>query len=44
MLMIVGNPQAHDLAFEMLIPGGIEVFRMDEEWRLREVAIGRGNY
>ena len=44
MLMIVGNPEAHDRAFEELLPQGVEVYRMDEDWRLREIATGRDYY
>jgi uncharacterized protein (DUF58 family) len=38
--MICNNPD-HDRAFDILIPHGIEVYRMDEDWRLREIATGR---
>lgn len=41
MLFIVGNDAAHDRAFDALLPSGIEVFRMDEDWRLKEIATGR---
>lgn len=41
MLFIVCNNVAHDRAFEALTPCGVEVFRMDEEWRLNELATGR---
>lgn len=44
MLMSVNNPEAHDKAFELLLPYGIEVYRMDEDWRLRELATGRSYY
>ena len=41
MFFAVCNFAAHDRAWEALAPAGVEVFRMDEEWRLREVATGR---
>lgn len=41
MVFVVCNPAAHDRAFEALLPGGIEVFQMDQEWRMREIATGR---
>jgi uncharacterized protein (DUF58 family) len=41
MLMVVGDNPGHDRAFAALTPAGVEMFRMDEEWRLREIAIGR---
>ena len=44
MLMIVNNPAAHDKAFEVLLPYGVEVYRMDEDWRLKEIATGRSYY
>lgn len=41
MLFMVCNDEAHDLAFKALVPQGVEVFRMDLEWRLKEIATGR---
>jgi len=38
--MICNNPD-HDRAFDSLVPQGVEVYRMDEAWRLREIATGR---
>jgi len=32
---------AHDLAFEAFVPHGIEVFDLEHERRLTEVATGR---
>ncbi len=44
MLFIVCNDEAHDRAFEYLFPLGIEVFRMDLDWRLKEIATGRQSF
>lgn len=44
MLFVVCNDDAHDRAFEQLGPLGIEVFRMDLDWRLKEIATGRQSY
>lgn len=44
MLFIVCNDEAHDRAFEILLPLGIEVFRMDLDWRLKEIATGRQSF
>lgn len=41
MLFILCNPKAHDRAFDAFLPHGIEVYRMDEQWRLKEIATGR---
>ena len=41
LLYVVCNNVAHDRAFEELTPCGVEVHRMDEEWRLNELATGR---
>ena len=41
MVFVVDNNQAHDAAFEAFVPCGIEVFNMDAEWRLKEIATGR---
>ncbi len=41
LLFVVCNNAAHDRAFEGLVPAGIEVYRMDEQWRLKEIATGR---
>lgn len=41
MVFIVNNTVAHDLAFEAFVPHGIEVFDMEHERRLTEVATGR---
>jgi uncharacterized protein (DUF58 family) len=44
MLFIVCNDEAHDRAFETLFPMGVEVFRMDLDWRLKEIATGRQTF
>lgn len=44
MLMIVNNPEAHDRAFNDILPTGAELYRMDEDWRLKEIATGREYY
>lgn len=44
MVMVVCNSVAHDVAFEAFVPAGIEVFRMNEAWRLQEVALGRWSF
>jgi uncharacterized protein (DUF58 family) len=41
LLMVVGDNPGHDRALETLVPAGVELMRMDEEWRLREIATGR---
>ena len=41
MVFIVRNTVAHDRAFEALIPHEIEVFDLDHERRLSEIATGR---
>lgn len=41
MVFVVCNNEAHDRAFEFFLPHGIEVYRMDEDWRLKEIATGR---
>jgi uncharacterized protein (DUF58 family) len=41
MLLVVGDNPGHDRAFDALVPSGVEMFRMDESWRLREIATGR---
>ncbi|MCE5229861.1 DUF58 domain-containing protein [bacterium] len=41
LLLVVCNNIAHDRAFEWLVPRGVEVYRMDKEWRLNEIVIGR---
>lgn len=41
MLYVICNNEAHDRAFEELVPHGVELYRMDEEWRLKELATGR---
>lgn len=41
LLLVVCNNIAHDRAFEWLVPRGIEVYRMDKGWRLKEIVIGR---
>lgn len=44
MLFVVCNDEAHDRAFDYLYPLGIEVFRMDLDWRLKEIATGRQSF
>lgn len=44
MVFVVCNDEGHDLAFEKLMPRGIDVFRMDLEWRLKEIATGRQTF
>mgnify|MGYP006277447787 CR=1 FL=1 len=41
MIFIVKNSRAHDKAFQAFIPAGIEVFDLEHERRLTEVATGR---
>ncbi|HPK02910.1 MAG TPA: DUF58 domain-containing protein [Candidatus Sumerlaeota bacterium] len=41
LVFVVRDNRGHDHAFEHLAPAGIELYRMDEDWRLREIAIGR---
>lgn len=41
MVFVVCDHHSHEKAFETLLPHGVEVYRMDEEWRLREIATGR---
>jgi len=41
MIFIVNNTVAHDAAFEAFVPHGIEVFDLEHERRLSEVATGR---
>jgi len=41
MVFVVRNNEAHDVAFEAFVPSGIEVFNMDADWRLKEIATGR---
>lgn len=41
MVFVVCNNEAHDAAFEIFTAAGIELYRMDEDWRLREIATGR---
>lgn len=41
MIFFLANRAAHDLAFETLVPYGVEVFDLTESWRLEEVATGR---
>lgn len=41
MVFSVCHNEGHDRAFESFVPAGIEVFRMDEDWRLKEIAAGR---
>jgi uncharacterized protein (DUF58 family) len=44
MLFVVFNPRGHDRAFDELVGHGIEVYSMDEKWRLREIATGRRSF
>ena len=44
MVFVVRNPLAHDKAFHGLVPHGVQVFDMHEEWRLEEIATGRQFY
>jgi len=44
MVFIVRNTAAHDRAFEAFIPAGIEVFDLEHERRLSEIATGRRFY
>lgn len=44
MLFVVCNDEAHDRAFDTLFPIGVEVFRMDLDWRLKEIATGRQSF
>jgi hypothetical protein len=41
MVFIVRNTVAHDRAFEAFVPQGIEVFDLEHEGRLSEIATGR---
>lgn len=41
MVFVVSNRDGHDRAFESFVPNGIEVYDMDTDWRLKEIAAGR---
>lgn len=41
MIFVVCNNTAHDRAFELLVAHGVELFQMDEQWRMKEIATGR---
>lgn len=44
MLFVVCNPDAHDKAFEHLLPHGVEIFDMDWQGRMEEIATGRRTF
>ena len=41
LLFVVCDNEGHDRAFDRLVPHGVELHRMDEAWRLKEIATGR---
>lgn len=41
MVFLVGNIQAHDRVMPAFLGAGVELFSMDSNWRLREIATGR---
>jgi uncharacterized protein (DUF58 family) len=41
LLFVVNNAEAHDRAFELLLPHGVEIFDMDWQGRMEEIATGR---
>lgn len=44
MVFVVENNEAHDRAFEAFVPVGAEVYRMDNDWRVKEIATGRRSF
>lgn len=41
MLFVLGNPEDHDAALALCLAAGIELFSLDGNWRMRELATGR---
>jgi uncharacterized protein (DUF58 family) len=41
MLFVLGNPEDHDAALAVCLGAGIEMFSLDGNWRMRELATGR---
>jgi hypothetical protein len=41
MLFVLGNPEDHDAALALCLGAGIEMFSLDGNWRMRELATGR---
>jgi uncharacterized protein (DUF58 family) len=44
MVFFICNTEAHDRAFDAFVASGIEVFNMDADWRLKEIATGRRSF
>ncbi|MGI8907714.1 MAG: DUF58 domain-containing protein [Candidatus Sumerlaeaceae bacterium] len=41
MLFVLGNPEDHDASLALCLAAGIEMFSLDGNWRMRELATGR---
>ena len=41
MVFVLGNPADHDAALAVCLAAGIEMFSLDGNWRMRELATGR---
>lgn len=41
MVFVIGNVADHDRALPLFLGAGVELFHMDQNWRIREIATGR---